>query len=128
MRVLLDTHSFLWFINGDQKLSLRARALIADAGNQALLSVASVWEIAIKASLGKLSLAKPFAELIPAQIALNEIDLLPISLEDLAVVAGLPFHHRDPFDRLIVAQAMTRGVPLLSRDSLLEQYAIQRLW
>lgn len=128
MHLLLDTHSFLWFINGDQKLSLRARSLIADGNNQALLSVASAWEIAIKASLGKLSLEESFEQLIPAQIALNEIDVTPITLEDLGVVAGLPFYHRDPFDRLIVAQAMARGIPLLSRDAILDQFPIQRLW
>jgi PIN domain nuclease of toxin-antitoxin system len=128
MRLLLDTHSFLWFINGDQRLSLRARSLIADADNQVLLSVACVWEIAIKVSLGKLSLEKPFEQLIPTQITLNDIDLAPITLQDLNIVARLPLYHRDPFDRLIIAQAMTRGIPLLSRDSMFDQYPIQRLW
>lgn len=93
-----------------------------------MLSVGSLWEIAIKVSLGKLILSKPFDQLMPEQIALNDIEILQISLDDLGVVAELPFHHRDPFDRLIVSQAMTRSIPLLSSDATLDQYPIQRLW
>lgn len=128
MRILLDTHSFLWFISGDKRISTKAQDLIADLGNQAMLSVGSLWEIAIKVSLGKLILSKPFDQLMPEQIALNDIEILQISLDDLGVVAELPFHHRDPFDRLIVSQAMTRSIPLLSSDATLDQYPIQRLW
>jgi PIN domain nuclease of toxin-antitoxin system len=128
MRILLDTHSFLWFISGDKRISTEARDLIADLGNQVLLSVGSLWEIAIKVSLGKLILLKPFDQLIPEQIALNDIEILQVSLDDLGVVAELPYHHRDPFDRMIVSQAMTRSIPLLSSDATLVHYPIQRVW
>lgn len=128
MRILLDTHSFLWFISGDKRISAEARDLIADLGNQALLSVGSLWEIAIKVSLGKLILLKPFDQLIPEQIALNDIEIPQVSLDDLGVVAELPYHHRDPFDRRIVSQAMTRSIPLLSNDATLDQYPLQRVW
>lgn len=128
MRILLDTHSFLWFITGDTRISTEARDLITDLDNQALLSVASLWEIAIKASLGKLTLSKPFDQLFPEQLALNNIEVLQISLNDLGVIAELPFHHRDLFDRMIVSQAMTRSIPLVSGDTVLDQYPIRRLW
>lgn len=128
MRILLDTHSFLWFIAGDARISTTARALVADGDNEALLSIASLWEIAIKLSLGKLTLTEPFETLIPGQLALNAISVLPIEFTDVVEVGKLPFHHRDPFDRLLVAQAVTRNLPVVSRDRALDSYAIRRLW
>ncbi|MBV9387184.1 MAG: type II toxin-antitoxin system VapC family toxin [Chroococcidiopsidaceae cyanobacterium CP_BM_ER_R8_30] len=101
MKLLLDTHSFLWFIDGNFKLSINARMLIEDVSNQSMLSVASLWEMAIKVSIGKLSLDQPFETLIPREMSLNSIGLLEISFSHTAVVATLPFHHRDPFDRLL---------------------------
>src|SRR5258707_9054879 len=105
MRCLLDSQAFLWFIVGDARLSGEALETISDIENDILLSMASLWEIAIKSSLGKLDLKQPFAELIPKQLVSNEIALLPIRFEHLVSLLGLPFHHRDPFDRLIIAQA-----------------------
>ena len=128
MRILIDTHSFLWFIAGDERCNTLARSLIADPDNEVLLSVASLWEIAIKVSLGKLILGRPYDELIPQQLATNAIGVAPISLVELGLVAKLPFHHRDPFDRLIVAQALAQDIPLLTADSILERYGVQRLW
>jgi len=128
MRPLLDTHSFLWFISGSPNLSRTARTLIEDAANQPFLSVASLWEMAIKLSLGKLSLGEPFEVLIPRQMELNGINLLGIEIEHTAVVARLPFHHRDPFDRLLVAQAVVERMPIVSADAAFDAYEVERLW
>jgi len=128
LRLLLDTHSFLWFINGSPQISRNARTLIEDASNQPLLSAASLWEMAIKLSLGKLSLAQPFEVLIPQQMRLNGIKLLGIEIEHTAAVSKLPFHHRDPFDRLLIAQAMVEQIPIVSADTAFDTYSIKRLW
>lgn len=128
MRILLDSHSFLWFITGDDRLSDRAKNLITDLSNPVLISVASLWEISIKTGLGKLELSRPFEEFIPEQRALNEIDQLPIELAHLAKRIDLPLHHRDPFDRLIIAQAMVEGLPIISRDAEFQSYSIEIIW
>ena len=104
MKILLDTHSFLWFIGGSARLSDNARSQIEDEANLLFLSVASLWEMAIKISLGKLTLAEPFEVLIPRQIDTNGIQVLKIDVKHLAALVILPFHHRDPFDRLFAAQ------------------------
>jgi PIN domain nuclease of toxin-antitoxin system len=127
MRVLLDTHVFLWFLTGDLRCSVWARSTVADPANDIFVSVASLWEIAIKSSLGKLTLAAPFDQLFPQQMAANSMQLLPIGLEELGVVARLPFHHRDPFDRLLVTQASVHDLPLLSADQRLDAYRVTRL-
>ena len=128
MKLLLDTHSFLWFISGHAKLSVVARELIEDAENQPLLSTASLWEMAIKLSIGKLSLSQPFEELIPEQMKVNGIGLLPIEITHLAAITQLPFHHRDPFDRLLIAQAMVEEIPIVGTDSNFDEYEVKRLW
>lgn len=128
MRLLLDTHAFLWFIMGSSNLSASARALIEDEASERFLSVASLWEMAIKVSLGKLTLSAPLDALIPQQLNLNGIDLLGIRVERAAVVSTLPFHHRDPFDRLIIAQATVEDMPVVSVDPAFDMYAVKRLW
>ena len=128
MNLLLDTHTFLWFIADNPKLSSTACALIADANNRIYLSVASLWEMAIKISLGKLRLAQPFGVLLPQQLNLNHIDLLNITVEHAAVVATLPFHHRDPFDRLLIAQATAEAMPIVGSDAAFDAYPSTRLW
>jgi len=128
MKLLLDTHSFLWFIGGSSKLSVNARMLIEDLSNQSVLSVASLWEIAIKVSSGKLSLVQSFETFIPQQMSLNGIELLEISFPHTVVVATLPFHHRDPFDRLLIAQAIVEQIPIVGCDTKFDAYAITRLW
>jgi PIN domain nuclease of toxin-antitoxin system len=128
MRGLLDTHTFLWFIAGDPKLSAVARAFIEDEANAKILSIASPWEIAIKVSRHKLPLAEPFHVLIPREIAGNGFDLLPITLDHLAVLSTLPFHHTDPFDRLIIAQAIVEQIPVIGADPAFDAYPISRLW
>ena len=112
---------------GSPHLAAEARALIEDDENRKLISVASLWEMAIKSSIGKLRLAAPFDRLIPQQLGLNGFELLPIEIPHLATVATLPFHHRDPFDRLLIAQAMVEKMPIVSVDSAFEAYDITRL-
>lgn len=128
MRLLLDTHTFIWFVIDSPRLSTIVRALIENENNEKLLSTASVWEMAIKHSSGKLSFSLPFRVFIEQQLGLNSIELLNINLDHVDVVATLPFHHRDPFDRLLVAQAMVEQIPILSADSAFDAYPINRLW
>lgn len=128
MKLLLDTHSFLWFVGGDERLSSTARTLIEDVNNDVFLSVASLWEMAIKISLGRLQLAQPFEVFIPQQISLNHIGVLGITISHTAQVSVLPFHHRDPFDRLLIAQALVEKMSIVSRDPEFDAYGITRLW
>lgn len=128
MNLLLDAHAFLWFIMGSANLSATARALIEDPANERMLSVASLWEMAIKVSLGKLTLSAPFDDLIPEQLNLNGIGLLNITIDHVSLIATLPFHHRDPFDRLLLAQAITEKMPVVSLDAAFDNYGITRLW
>ena len=128
MRLLLDTHSFIWFFMGNPKLSNLVRNLIEDENNEKLLSIASVWEMAIKHSQGKLSFGLPFEVFIAEQLTFKNLDLLNINLKHITVISSLPLHHRDPFDRLIIAQAMVENIPILSADPLFDSYPIQRLW
>lgn len=128
MKLLLDTQAFLYALVDSPALPPRARALMADVGNELFLSIASVWEMAIKVGLGKLTLAQPLERLIPDHMARAGIALLPITIEHAATVATLPFHHRDPFDRMLVAQSMVEGLPLVSGDTAFDRYAVQRLW
>ncbi len=128
MNYLLDTHSFLWFIAGNAKLSDRTRLLIENTDTQLYLSIASLWELSIKISIGKLFLKEPFEKIIPAQLAQNSIDLLQISIEHTAALIELPFHHRDPFDRLMIAQAQVEQLPIISKDSAFSAYKIQQIW
>lgn len=128
MRALLDTNAFLWFISGNERLSETARNTIADIGNDLVLSIASLWEIAIKTSLGKLQLATSFDQLIPAQLEQNAINILPIHVDHLSTIISLEYHHRDPFDRLIIAQGMTEGIPVITSDALFNNYPVDVIW
>ena len=128
MRLLLDTHAFLWFIMGDSKLSTTARNAIEDPGNEKLVSAGSIWEIAIKVSLGKLILAEPFPILIPRELSGNGFPILPLSLAQAARISTMPFHHRDPFDRLLIAQAQQETLVIVSSDAYFDLYGIKRLW
>lgn len=126
--LLLDTHAMLWFFWDDPQLSAPAKALIEDSDNRKLVSIASCWEIAIKVGLGKLDLGEPSRSFLAREIARNNFELLSISLDHATMVEGLTSHHRDPFDRLLVAQAMAEGSPLVSADGIFDQYGISRLW
>ena len=126
MRLLLDTHILLWFLSAAPALPERLHRLIEDPGNDVLVSVASLWEIAIKVSLGKLELMKPFTELFPAHLEQDSIDILPIRIAHLVTLSTLPFHHRDPFDRLIIAQCLTERLTLVTADQALDSYNVVR--
>lgn len=128
MKLLLDTHALLWFLLDDARLSDSAGSLMRNPGNDLLVSPASYWEIAIKISLGKYTLGDDFAGFMEAQITENNLTVLPITVRHASVVATLPFHHRDPFDRLLIAQAMTEDLPVLSADPAFDFYPITRMW
>jgi PIN domain nuclease of toxin-antitoxin system len=128
MRVLIDTHIFIWYVQNSQRLNSSVVNLINDGKNDILFSTASVWEMAIKQSTGKLNLGVPYASFIEEQMRLNNMELLPIKLEHLEVVTSLPFHHRDPFDRLLISQALVENIPILSIDVAFDDYPVQRLW
>ncbi len=128
MTVLLDTHAFLWFVLDSPQLSDTARELIADPASDVLVSPASYWEIAIKVSLSKLDLHASYEEFMARGIEGNQFDVLPINTRHTAVVSKLPFHHRDPFDRLLVAQATVEQLAIVSADSALDAYEVTRLW
>ena len=128
MRLLLDTHTFLWFIAGSNNLSEYARTLIEAPSNERLLSTASSWEMAIKISIGKLEVGMSFTDLVENQIKANKIQLLTIEPEHLDLVIRLPFRHRDPFDRLLIAQGISENIPILSKDAVFDNYSVQRIW
>lgn len=128
MRLLLDTHALLWFLTDDARLSRTAHALVVAPSAEVWVSAASLWEIVIKSSLGKLPLPRPFAELIPPQLEKEQIQVLPIRVEHLEVLERLPFHHRDPFDRLLLAQAVAERLTLISRDEAFAAYEVQTAW
>ena len=128
-RLLLDTHSFLWFVNDDPKLSVFARTLIEDPANEILFSPVSVWELSIKAGLGRLALEPNPVAFFEIHAEKNDFTLLPIELRHLAPISTLPPHHRDPFDRLLIAQAMVEKIPLVSGDGAFDGYGgLVRLW
>ncbi len=128
MRFLLDTHALLWFIGGDSRLSTRARAAIEDINNTRLFSIACLWELGIKVSAGKLNLSQPFKEFVTGQLSINSIMLLDVEPDHINEVVALPYHHRDPFDRLLIAQAIVEQIPIVSVDSIFDSYPITRLW
>ena len=128
MKVLLDTHVLLWFFMGDKRLSKRARKLIESDDNQCLFSDASLWEIAIKQSIGKLELVEPFDSRLTAALQRNAIETVPIEKSHIFGVARLPFHHRDPFDRLLIATALVENLPIVTDDSAYKAYGANLVW
>jgi PIN domain nuclease of toxin-antitoxin system len=128
MRLLLDTHAFLWFVLNDPALSPDASQAIADPLNDIAISPVTYWEIAIKIGIGKYSLPEPLAVFMEREIATNQFDILHIEPRHVAPLTTLPFHHRDPFDRLIIAQAMVEQIPVVSADAAFDDYGVQRLW
>ncbi len=128
MRVLLDTHAFLWFILDDPQLSPTAKAVIENPANDVAVSPASYWEIAIKIQLGKYSLHSPFRQFFESHIAANAFEIIPVEPRHIEPLTTLPLHHKDPFDRLIIAQAMVEGIPVVSADGAFDAYSVTRLW
>jgi PIN domain nuclease of toxin-antitoxin system len=128
MRLLPDTSSFLWFVAGSGRLSGRAGNLMEDFDNELVLSVASLWEMAIKVSVGKLELPEDFDRFIPEKLEENEIEILHVRLAHLSEMIKLPFHHRDPFDRLIIAQSVSENLPVIACDGIFREYPLDIMW
>jgi PIN domain nuclease of toxin-antitoxin system len=124
MNILLDTHIFLWFVNDDPRLSDGLKDLIENKNNFSYLSIASLWEMSIKYNLGKLTLAPSYQEFVEREVSESSIILLSIKLEHLKINASLTFYHRDPFDRIIIAQSMAENIPIMTVDSVFSQYSI----
>lgn len=127
MQLLLDTHALIWFINGDKSLSEKARNLIKNLENECFVSIASVWEIAIKLSLGKLELNCSFNDLSKLLIE-SEIEILPISFEHINYLLSLEFHHRDPFDRIIISQGIIEKMAIVTKDDNFINYRVKTIW
>ena len=128
MRVLLDTHVFLWWVWDVPELSTKAKKCIANKDNVCLLSMASVWEMSIKSSLGKLRLDRPLDQFIPEQLAANDFQILEIGFRPVMLVNTMPFHHKDPFDRLLAAQALSEDIAVVSADAVFTRYGVKRVW
>jgi len=128
VNLLLDTHSFLWFVANDSRLSLDARSAIESPANRKWFSVASCWEISIKSGLGKLQLSDTVGVFLPQEIAANRFSLLPIELRHVSFVSGMPLHHRDPFDRLLIAQSEIETLTIVGCDTAFDAYGVSRIW
>jgi len=126
-RNLLDTHTLIWFIDGNKELSQTARQEIEAENATNFVSIASLWEIAIKVSVGKLELKTSFNQ-INLKLTENGFEILPVTYEDTLIISALPFHHRDPFDRIIIAQAMTNKLTIISKDEQFSSYSIKAIW
>jgi PIN domain nuclease of toxin-antitoxin system len=131
MQYLIDTHTFLWFTEGSNELSPKAKSLIKDKNHQIFLSIGSLWEISIKTSIGKLEVFADY-ELIIDDVTGNDIEILPINFAHTVVQNKLPFHHRDPFDRIIASQAIVENIDLISIDTIFDNYfdgkSVKRIW
>ena len=128
MRVLIDSHALIWYVDQDNLLSPASHAAISDPTNDLLLSAGSIWEIGIKVGLGKLILTEPFKPWMNQVISDLDVTVVPLTVEYVDVQSNLPRHHGDPFDRLIVAQAIIEQVSIISADANLDAYGITRIW
>jgi len=129
MNLLLDTQALLWFILSDPRLSRKAQDSIVETEGMIFVSPASLWEIAIKISIGKYKLPGNFQQFWDKQLEINDFTLLPISIAHASLVADLPYHHRDPFDRLIIAQSLVEKIPVVSSDSMFNFYkGVEKIW
>jgi len=128
VRMLLDTHTMLWYTLGDPQLSTNAENLIVNASNEILISPASYWEIAIKVSIGKLTLHHPYDDFIDLCLQTYRFVILPIKPKHTSMLTTLPFHHKDPFDRLLIGQALSEGISIISADFAFDAYSVSRFW
>jgi PIN domain nuclease of toxin-antitoxin system len=128
VRLLIDTHALLWWLKDDHQLSASARRAIAGTEHVRFFSVAGAWELTIKCSTGKLKLALPAGRFLSEHLPLNQTEMLGITLNDLVRLESLPWHHRDPFDRLIAAQALERSLTIVSSDPIFHEYGVDRIW
>ncbi len=131
MKYLIDTHIFLWFTSGSSELSQKTKEIILDKNNEILISIASLWEISIKTAMGKLEIRGDYEKVID-DVTGNAMDILPINFAHTVAQNKLPFYHRDPFDRIIIAQAITEKLNLISKDETFDLYLsdkpIKRIW
>ena len=128
MRYLLDTHTFVWLDSDSSQLPAKAHSIIAESDNNVFLSLVSVWEMQIKARLGKLNLRVPLENIIRDQQQTNAVQLLPIMLDHILALDNLPNHHKDPFDRLLIAQAQVEQMSLITKDPQIAQYPVTVVW
>jgi PIN domain nuclease of toxin-antitoxin system len=128
VRLLIDTHALIWAVDDPTRLGTRAAVELRDLGNRLLLSAGTLWEVSIKVGQGKLSLSLPYRQWMRKAITDLGLKIVPVTVRYADAQAGLPHHHRDPFDRLLVAQALVGGIPVVSADSQLDAYGITRLW
>ncbi len=128
MRLLLDTHTLLWWDTANDRLSPTARTLLEDPANDLMLSVVSLWEMHLKTRLGKLELRVPLEQLVQEQVARNDVFVLPVEAAHVYALEALPGHHKDPFDRLLIAQATTEGTTLVSKDEVFKRYPVDLIW
>ena len=128
MRYLVDAHSLIWALDDPSKLGATATTALQDPENELLLSAGTMWELSIKSGMAKLKLSLPFRRWMEEAIADLGLTVLPITLDHAERQAGLPFHHRDPFDRLLAAQSLVEGIPLVSADVMFDRYGVVRIW
>jgi PIN domain nuclease of toxin-antitoxin system len=128
MRHLVDAHSLIWALDDPSKLRAAASTAMQSSANELLVGAGTIWEFSIKCGLGKLTLSLPFRQWMEKAIADLDLIVMPITLDSVDLQAGLPFHHRDPFDRLLAAQALVEGIPLVSADAIFDQYGVMRIW
>ncbi|MEL7071964.1 MAG: type II toxin-antitoxin system VapC family toxin [Cyanobacteria bacterium J06581_3] len=128
MRLLLDTHAFMWWDSTPEKIPSETSALLKQPDNEILLSIVSIWEMQIKTQLGKLTLRENLADIVRQQQATNSIELLSITMAHVLEIDELPYHHKDPFDRLLVAQSRVESVAIVSCDHILQQYDCTVVW
>lgn len=128
MRHLVDAHSLIWALNDPTKLGTAAAMALQDSENELLVGAGTLWELSIKTALAKLTLSMPFRQWMEKAITDLGLVVLPILLDHADRQSGLPFHHRDPFDRLLAAQSLVEGMPLVSADAIFDQYGVNRIW
>lgn len=127
MVLLLDTHAVIWFSENSNNLSIKAKNLIQDGSNKCLISIASIWEMAIKLNLKKLHLEMTLSDFIN-ELVIRDFSLMSIKLEHVIKISDLAYHHNDPFDRLLISQSIIEKIPIISKDSVFEKYGIDRIW
>lgn len=128
MKILLDTHALLWLVAGDARASVKARRLFLDSANELIVSAVTGFEIAVKHSLGKLQIEEPPREFIENRIRNNALSRMPVTLDHTYRLASLPYHHRDPFDRLLAAQSLEEDIPLMTADPMFKTYGVETIW
>ena len=128
MKYLIDTHTLLWIVTKDKRLSKKVKDIYLNPDNQIFISLASLWEMAIKINLNKLSINEPLKDFIKNQVKRNDINILDIKTKHILLLESLPYYHKDPFDRLIISQSITELIPLLSFDKVFDRYSIKRIW